>query len=155
MSILRVPGVEALLDRWRTKPSKAEEYTAIFDGRMCRLKLRAPDGSLFFSNQPHEIKGPDNELRIGVNLGVDWYVLSVVVASSNLSNPAPGSLISVATSHRRTRRVPPRSQSVTYHPNIGTLSYVQVETMNLNYQLLYIKFDVHKHTSWPEGTITR
>lgn len=73
-SILTVPGVEGLLDEWRTKPRKEGEYRDIFDGEMCRLKLKAPDGGLFFSNLPHETIGPRGELRIGVNLGVDWYV---------------------------------------------------------------------------------
>ncbi len=47
-SILRVPGVEALLDEWCKKPRKMGEYTDIFDGNICRNKLQAPDGSLFF-----------------------------------------------------------------------------------------------------------
>ncbi len=68
---LRNPGVEVLLDDWRTKPCNPGEYGDIFDESMCQLKLRAPDGSLFFSNLPHEIKGPTNELRIGVNMGLD------------------------------------------------------------------------------------
>ena len=72
--ILRNPGVEALLDDWRSKPRNSEEYGDIFDGRVCKLKLRALDGSLFFSNRPQDISGPNNELRIGVNLGVDWCV---------------------------------------------------------------------------------
>lgn len=84
MSILKTPGLEVLLDDWRTKPRKSGEYGDIFDGKMCRLKLRAPDGSLFFSNHPHEKKGPGNELQIGVNLGVDWCVLSL--APSDLNN---------------------------------------------------------------------
>jgi len=74
VSILKNPGVEVLLDEWRTKPRDAGVYGDIFDGRMCRFKLRAPDDTLFFSNLPHESHGPNNELRIGVNLGVDWYV---------------------------------------------------------------------------------
>ena len=41
---------------------------------MCHLKLRVPDGMLFFSNQPHERNGPGGELHIGVNFGVDWYM---------------------------------------------------------------------------------
>ncbi len=41
---------------------------------MCHLKLRAPNGTLFFSNLPYEKNGPGGELRIGVNLGVDWYM---------------------------------------------------------------------------------
>ena len=73
-SILQVPGVEALLDEWRKKPRKMGEYTDIFDGNICRNRLRAPNGSLFFSNLPHEKNGPHGELRIGVNLGLDWYV---------------------------------------------------------------------------------
>jgi hypothetical protein len=77
-SILRVPGVEALLDEWRKKPRKTGEYIDIFDGSICRTKLQAPDGSLFFSNLPHENHGPDGELRIGVNLGLDWYVFRLL-----------------------------------------------------------------------------
>jgi hypothetical protein len=71
-SILKIPGIEASLENWRNKPRSPGEYGDIFDGKMCRLKLKAPDGSLFFSNRPQERHGPNNELRIGVNLGVDW-----------------------------------------------------------------------------------
>ena len=73
-SILRILGVEALLDEWRKKPRKTGEYTDIFDGNICRSRLRDPDGSLFFLNLPHENNGPHGELRIGVNLGLNWYV---------------------------------------------------------------------------------
>ena len=95
VSILKTPGVEALLDEWRNKPRKSGEYGDIFDGRMCRLKLRAPDGSLFFSNRPYESLGPNNELRIGVNLGVDWYVPSLVSYDVN----DPGSRFSYIRSN--------------------------------------------------------
>ena len=71
-SFLKVPGVEALLDEWRIKSRHPGEYNDIFDGDMCRRLLKAPDGSTFFSNLPHEQNGPNGELRIGVNLGVDW-----------------------------------------------------------------------------------
>lgn len=73
-SLLKIPGLEALLDAWRMKPRIAGQYTDIFDGAMCRTKLKDPNGKLFFSNLPHEKNGPDDELRIGVNLGLDWYV---------------------------------------------------------------------------------
>ncbi len=53
-AILKVPGVESLLDDWQIKPRNPGEYGDIFDGRMCREKLKAPDGTLFFSNCPHE-----------------------------------------------------------------------------------------------------
>jgi hypothetical protein len=73
-SILRIPGIKALLDEWCKKPRKTGEYTDIFNSNICRNRLRALDGSLFFSNLPHENNGPHGELRIGVNLGLDWYV---------------------------------------------------------------------------------
>jgi hypothetical protein len=71
-SVLKIPGIEALLDNWRIKPRRLGEYGDIFDGNMCRLHLKAPDGGLFFTNLPCERNGPHGELRIGVNLGVDW-----------------------------------------------------------------------------------
>jgi len=73
-SLLKIPGLEAVLDGWHSKPRTVGEYTDIFDGDVCQTKLKCPDGKLFFSNLPHEKNGPDGELRIGVNLGVDWYV---------------------------------------------------------------------------------
>ena len=76
-TVLKVPGVEALLDEWRKKPRSRGEYTDIFDGNVCRLGLKAPDGNLFFSNLPNKNNGPYGELRIGVNLGVDWCVHSI------------------------------------------------------------------------------
>jgi hypothetical protein len=71
-SLLKIPGLEALLDSWCSKPRAPNQYIDIFDGSMCRTKLKSPDGSLFFSNLPHERRGPNGELQIGVNLGVDW-----------------------------------------------------------------------------------
>jgi hypothetical protein len=73
-SLLRVPGVEAVLDEWCQKPQTLGHYTDIFDGKACRLDLKAPDRSLFFSNLPHQKNGPEGELQIGVHLGVDWYM---------------------------------------------------------------------------------
>ena len=73
-SILKIPGVEAILDTWRSKPRSIGTYTDIFDGDMCRKKLKGPDGKLFFSNDPGEKNGPNGELRLGVNLGIDWQV---------------------------------------------------------------------------------
>ena len=74
-SMLRIPGMESLLDGWREKPRVLGEYQDIFDGLVCHEKLKGPDGKLFFSNKPDECKGPNGELRIGVNLGVDWWVI--------------------------------------------------------------------------------
>ncbi|KAG1789811.1 uncharacterized protein HD556DRAFT_1311011 [Suillus plorans] len=72
-SLLKIPGLEAVLDGWRSKPRTIGKYTDIFDGDTCRTKLKGPDGKLFFSNLPHEQHGPDGELHIRVNLGADWF----------------------------------------------------------------------------------
>src|SRR6266853_4635919 len=61
-SLLKIPSVEVLLDEWRKKPWNLGEYSNIFDGDVCRLKLRALDSSLFFTNLPHEMNGPWGEL---------------------------------------------------------------------------------------------
>ncbi|KIN93403.1 hypothetical protein M404DRAFT_171305 [Pisolithus tinctorius Marx 270] len=70
-SILMIPGVEDVLDGWRGKSCLPGIYTDIFDGSICRTKLKGPDGKLFFSNDWNERHGPNNELCLGVNLGVD------------------------------------------------------------------------------------
>ena len=79
-SILSIPGVEDSLDEWRTKPRSPGVYTDIFDGNMCRNKLKAPDGTLFFTNGPQDQCGPNGELRISVTLGIDWYTFGYVSA---------------------------------------------------------------------------
>ena len=71
MSIFNTPGVEALLNNWHFKLCNSEEYSDIFDGQMCYLKLRVPNGSFFFSNLSHKSHGPNNKLLIGVNLGLN------------------------------------------------------------------------------------
>jgi len=122
-SVLKLPGVEALLDDWRTKPRKSGEYGDIFDGNTCRLNLKAPDGTLFFSNLPNEKNGPNSELHIGVNLGIDWYVsYSAFFIWLNL---VIGFRTYAATSLHRIHRVPHHSLLATYHPNIGA-SYLHV-----------------------------
>ena len=70
-ALLKIPSVEALLDQWCMKPQSPSKYSDIFNGGICCLKLRAPNGTLFFSNLPHKKNGPGGELCIGVNLGVD------------------------------------------------------------------------------------
>ncbi|KAG1732954.1 hypothetical protein EDB19DRAFT_1831114 [Suillus lakei] len=70
-SLLKIPGLEAILDAWRLKPQNPRQYTDIFDGDMCSKKLQGADSKLFFSNLPHEKHGPDGRLRIGLNLRVD------------------------------------------------------------------------------------
>ncbi|KAG1844856.1 hypothetical protein DFJ58DRAFT_843947 [Suillus subalutaceus] len=87
-SLLKIPGLEAVLDGWHSKPRTIGKYTDIFDGDTCRTKLKGPDGKLFFSNLPHEQHGPDGELRIGVNLGADWFiVLDIILPGPKEQNP--------------------------------------------------------------------
>jgi hypothetical protein len=71
-SVLKVPGIEAVLDQWQQKSWTPGEYTDIFDGSMCHTQLKGPDGKLLFSNLPDEKNSPNGELCIGVNLRVDW-----------------------------------------------------------------------------------
>jgi hypothetical protein len=76
--LLMQPGMEELLDEWRRLPNRHPElgiYQDIFDGRVARTIL-GPDGQPFFHNEPKDrLCGPDNELRIGLTLGADWYEL--------------------------------------------------------------------------------
>jgi hypothetical protein len=91
VSVLKIPGIEALLDNWRTNPHKSGKYSDIFDGDMCHIHLKAPNGSIFFLNHAHERQGPSGELQIGVNLGVDWYILlsHVVLTHQHFATGSP------------------------------------------------------------------
>ncbi|KIK33736.1 hypothetical protein CY34DRAFT_110541 [Suillus luteus UH-Slu-Lm8-n1] len=81
-------SLEVLLDGWRMKPRIAGQCTNIFDGAVCRTKLKNLNSKLFFSNLPHEKNGPDNELHIGVNLGLDWFsYIHSNIAPSHSSAP--------------------------------------------------------------------
>jgi hypothetical protein len=48
VSVLKILGIEALLDNWQSKQCLSRDYSNIFDGEMCCLHLKAPDSSLFF-----------------------------------------------------------------------------------------------------------
>jgi hypothetical protein len=67
--ILSVPGMEGTLDDWRKLERQPGKYRDIFDGAVCK-ELQDSNGRLFFNNEGGS--APDNELRIGVTLGVDW-----------------------------------------------------------------------------------
>jgi hypothetical protein len=68
-AILSVPGMEDALEAWRKTARQEGKYNDIFDGAVCK-EIKSHDGGLFFDNV--DGKAPDNELRIGVTLGVDW-----------------------------------------------------------------------------------
>lgn len=134
MSVLKLPGIEKLLDNWRHKPRKSGEYSDIFDGDMCRVHLKAPDGSIFFSNLPHESQGPDGELRLGVNLGVDWYViLPLRVVLTHFF--ATGSLTYAVISPHPIHRVLLLFRYATSHLSIGEFSYVSNVTVDTPFSL--------------------
>jgi hypothetical protein len=116
-SLLRLPGVKALLDEWCQTPQNLGDYSNIFDRKVCWLDLKASNGSLFFSNLPHQKNGPEGELRIRVNLGVDWYVY--LISQHNLLNMAIGFHTYAATLPLPTHHVLCLSWSATSHPNIS------------------------------------
>lgn len=48
-------------------------YEDFFDGRIAK-EILGHDDLPFFRNGDQLNTAPDNELRVGVSLGVDWYV---------------------------------------------------------------------------------
>jgi hypothetical protein len=70
-AILDVPGMEDEMDHWRSVPRSPGVYNDIFDGRVTR-ELKGPDGRPFFENPA---PAGSTELRIGVVLGFDWFVM--------------------------------------------------------------------------------
>ena len=97
-SILSIPGIKDSLDEWHTKPQSPGVYTDIFDGDMCRNKLKAPDGTLFFANGPQDQCGPNGELHISVTLGIDWYTFGYMSAIHHVWLALTGFHIYVVTS---------------------------------------------------------
>jgi len=99
IDILAVPGVEAELDKWRTRTRTPGKYSDIFDGDIPK-KLKDHDGLPFFRNTINSVvKGPDGELRIGLTLGVDWYVRLSYLHQYFEFNWHLGSLICAVRSH--------------------------------------------------------
>jgi hypothetical protein len=113
-----------LLDGWCSKPRKSGKYSDIFDGDMCHIHLKAPNSTLFFSNLLHERQGPDGELRIGVNLGVDWCVLRIITPCV-LTHFATGSLTYAATSPHHTHHTLPHFRFAISCLNIGVCFSIQ------------------------------
>ena len=58
---------EIIGTHWKTRPRKAGSRCDIMDGDIWQT-MKGPDGKLFFD--PHS---ETEELRIGVNIGIDWY----------------------------------------------------------------------------------
>lgn len=84
IDILHVDGAEDILEQWRFKERHIGQYLDNFDGEICKT-LKGPDSRPFFENPlPHETQ---DELRIGLTLGVDWYVFSFHWVSFFSLNP--------------------------------------------------------------------
>ncbi|KAJ6501498.1 hypothetical protein C8R47DRAFT_229150 [Mycena vitilis] len=69
--MLSVPGVEDEMDLWREKARKPGVYEDFFDGLVSK-EIEGPDGLPFFRSGASPTSAPDNELRVGLTLGVDW-----------------------------------------------------------------------------------
>lgn len=68
--ILAIPGMEDVMDSWRSKLRTPGKYRDNFDGAVCKT-ITGIDGRPFFENpRPQGC----TDLRIGLSLGVDWYV---------------------------------------------------------------------------------
>ncbi|KAG6819077.1 hypothetical protein H0H93_015716 [Arthromyces matolae] len=81
-SILAVDGIEDVLEQWRHLPRISGEYIDNFDGEICKT-VPGPNGRPFFENPaPRETQ---EELRIGLTLGVDWCGHSVFISSQQYS----------------------------------------------------------------------
>ncbi|KAL7278657.1 hypothetical protein ACG7TL_007658 [Trametes sanguinea] len=68
--LLKEPGFEDALSMWRKRARAAGQWNDFFDGAVSR-ELLGPDGRPFFRHDLAE--EPDDELRIGVAMGVDWF----------------------------------------------------------------------------------
>ncbi len=73
--LLQIEGMEELLDQWRKRRRTPGQLCDVFDG-MVPQGLLGPDGRLFFENGPDLARGPRGELRVGLQWGVDWYVMA-------------------------------------------------------------------------------
>lgn len=73
-TMLANPGIEDEMERALDKINSSTPgvWTNVFDGQVCQ-ELPGQDGSKFF--KPDDKAKAAGELRIGVSLGVDWYVL--------------------------------------------------------------------------------
>ncbi|KAG2351109.1 hypothetical protein BDR07DRAFT_1502581, partial [Suillus spraguei] len=88
-SLLKVPGLKSILDGWCSKQRAPNQYINIFDGSVCKTKLKALDA------------GPDGELRVGVNLGVDWFsYIRSNIAPSHSSCPTSFSICNLPPKYR-------------------------------------------------------
>jgi hypothetical protein len=75
-AFLNRPGIEEVLDEWRSYESQPGKLNTVMDGRVWKT-LPGHDGKPFFDNSPDRSE-PD-ELRIGITLGFDGYVFNTSI----------------------------------------------------------------------------
>ena len=75
-ALLNHPGIEEVLDEWKSYESQPGKLNTVMDGRVWKT-LPGHDGKSFFDNSPDCLE-PD-ELWIGITLGFDGYVFSTSV----------------------------------------------------------------------------
>ncbi|GBE78040.1 hypothetical protein SCP_0109220 [Sparassis crispa] len=100
-TILSIEGSEDLLNEWRKVARKDRVYQDIFDGAIAKT-LRGPDGKPFFANEGvQHVKGPDNELRIGLSWAIDWFSYRrSLISPSHSSCPTSFSISNLPPEYR-------------------------------------------------------
>ncbi|KAL1936999.1 hypothetical protein VTO73DRAFT_2039 [Trametes versicolor] len=81
--LLVQPGMEDAMEGWRRRSRIPGWLSDFFDGEISK-SLLGPDGLPFFR---HEGTDPEDELRIGVALGIDWYRASNLLLSMIIPGP--------------------------------------------------------------------
>ncbi|EIW82014.1 hypothetical protein CONPUDRAFT_72351 [Coniophora puteana RWD-64-598 SS2] len=99
-TLLKLPGIEGLLDAWRVKEQAQGTYMDTCDGEVTKC-LKDPAGKPFFLNAFNKRNGSHGELRIGVNLSLDWlsYIRSNT-APSHTSGPVSFSVCNLPPEYR-------------------------------------------------------
>ena len=122
------------MDQWHTRPWQHGVYNDTFDGKIAQT-ICAYNNTLFFSNKPIEHCGPDSKLRLGVNLGADWYVFFFYLTAIQQIKLCLGSHIYVVISHCHICQHPSHSQSPTYL--WSTSEYLSSINMSLTHHIRY------------------
>ncbi|RPD54017.1 hypothetical protein L227DRAFT_512414 [Lentinus tigrinus ALCF2SS1-6] len=84
IDLFAIPGREDLVNYWKSRRRRRGFFSDIFDGMICHI-LQGYDGLSFFNYNGED---PDDELRLGVAMCIDWFsYLRSKVASSYTSCP--------------------------------------------------------------------
>ncbi|KAG1807702.1 hypothetical protein EV424DRAFT_1350598 [Suillus variegatus] len=131
-SLLKIPGLEAVLDGWRSKPCTISKYTDIFDGDTCRTKLKGPDDKLQAFQQGAFRPWTNEEQR---ELGKRYRRLTTTSARKNFVKEH-------ATRYTQLSRL----------PYFNLVKQIVIDTMH-NLYLGLVK--THFYNIWVQGKILR